>query len=314
VIHVAGVALLYDEVYLKHNTGTHPERGERVKHCHDYLVSKPIFASLIHLKPRPATEDEILLVHDKRYFDYLNSIPQTETVALDPDTLFGPGSLEAAVFAAGAVTTAVDSIISDSCDRAFCLVRPPGHHALPDRAMGFCILNNIAIGAAYAVRTCGLERAAIIDFDVHHGNGTQEIFYDDEDVLYCSIHKSPFYPGTGLSQESGRGKGRGRTVNVPLPSGSGEVEYLDALSDIILPAVREHRPSMIFLSAGFDAHEADPIGGMALYADSFRKMTSAIAKAASEVCEGRIVSALEGGYDLVALRASVHAHITALLD
>ena len=311
---MGGVALLYDEVYLKHNTGTHPERAERVKQCHDYLVSRPIFASLLKLKPRPATEDEILLVHDRHYFDYLRSLPETETGRLDPDTMFGPGSLEAAVLAAGAVTTAVDSIVSGGCDRAFCLVRPPGHHALPDRAMGFCIFNNIAIGAAYAARTCSLGRVAIIDFDVHHGNGTQDIFYNDEDVLYCSIHKSPFYPGTGLSGESGRGRGRGKTVNVPLPSGSDEKRYLEALSDEILPAVREHRPSMVFVSAGFDAHEADPIGGMALYASSFGKITSSIAKTADEVCDGRIISALEGGYDLTALRASVHAHLTALLD
>jgi acetoin utilization deacetylase AcuC-like enzyme len=307
------VALLYDEIYLKHDTGLHPERSVRVKHAYEYLRSKPLFASLIALKPRPATEEEILLVHDKRYFEYLRSLPKTETHALDPDTVFGPGSWEAAVLAAGAVTTAVDSILSGSCDRAFCLVRPPGHHALPGRAMGFCIFNNVAIGAAYAVRACGLERVAIIDFDVHHGNGTQDIFYSDERVLYCSIHKFPFYPGSGSSAESGSGKGRGKTVNVPLPAGSGEAEYIDALSGTILPAVVEHGPSMVLVSAGFDAHEADPIGGMALDDGSFGEITRVIVETARQVCDGKIVSALEGGYNIEALGTSIHAHMTALL-
>jgi acetoin utilization deacetylase AcuC-like enzyme len=309
---VANVALLYDEVYLKHDTGAHPERSVRVKHSYDHLRARPIYGSLTDLKPRPATDDEILLVHERRYFDYLRSIPSDEAGALDPDTMFGPGSLEAAILAAGAVTTAVDNIISGACDRAFCLVRPPGHHALPDRAMGFCIFNNVAIGAAYAARSRGLKRTAIIDFDVHHGNGTQDMFYGDEDVLYCSLHKWPFYPGTGSSDETGRGKGQGKTVNVPLPSGTGQAGYLDALADIVLPAVREHRPAIIFLSAGFDAHEADPIGGMDLNEDSFDELTGAIVETAREVCDGKIVSALEGGYNIEALGASIHAHITAL--
>lgn len=311
---MARVALIYGEVFLKHETGAHSENKRRVTAVYDYLRAKPIFRSLIQLAPRPARAEDILLVHAKAYYDALCHLPADEYCYLDPDTIFGPGSLEAALNAAGAVTLAVDRIKSKAIDSAFCLVRPPGHHARPGRAMGFCIFNNIAVGAAYATRICGFERAAVVDFDVHHGNGTQEAFYDDPKVLFASLHQWPFYPGTGTRNEAGTGKGKGTTVNVPLPARSGEAEYMEALRKWVLPAVTAHRPSIIFVSAGFDAHEADPIGGMNLETESYSRLTRAIAQVASEVCEGRVVSALEGGYNLDALAASVHAHVEALLQ
>jgi acetoin utilization deacetylase AcuC-like enzyme len=311
---MAQTGLIYDDVYLGHDTGSHPENAARVRRTYEHLESTGLLDRVLRLKPRPATEEEILLVHTKEYYDHLRSLPRDATVNLDPDTVFGPGSLDAAVYAAGAVTSAVDALREKRCSRVFCLVRPPGHHARPGRAMGFCILNNIAIGAAYAVRTCGLGRAAIIDFDVHHGNGTQEMFYEDESVLYASIHAWPFYPGTGTDGEDGRGAATGKTLNCPLQAGAGEDIYRRVLTERILPSVRAHRPWVILISAGFDAHRADPIGNMALETESFGRITTDITEAAIEVCDGRIISALEGGYDRAALAASVEAHIGALLD
>jgi acetoin utilization deacetylase AcuC-like enzyme len=311
---MAQTGFVYDAVYLGHDTGSHPERAARVRDTYEHLESTGLLDRVIRLEPRPATEEEILLVHTREYYDYLRSLPRDATVNLDPDTLFGPGSLDAALYAAGAVTSAVDAVREARCNRAFCLVRPPGHHARPGRAMGFCILNNIAIGAAYAVRTCGLGRAAIIDFDVHHGNGTQEMFYEDESVLYTSIHAWPFYPGTGTDDEIGMGAGTGKTLNCPLEPGAGEDTYRRVLTERILPSVRAHKPWAILVSAGFDAHRADPIGSMALETESFGRITKDITEAAIDVCDGRVISALEGGYDRIALAASVEAHIGALLD
>jgi acetoin utilization deacetylase AcuC-like enzyme len=308
------VALIYGSVFLKHDTGGHSENRRRVSETYKYLKSRPVFSKLIEIPPRTARSEEILLVHEKAYLDALTSIPRDEVVYLDPDTIFGPGSLEAALNAAGSITLSVDKIKAGEIDAAFSLARPPGHHARPGRAMGFCILNNIAIGAAYATRVCGFDRAAVVDFDVHHGNGTQEMFYKDGRVLYASVHEWPFYPGSGIPDEKGEGPGMGKTVNVPLLAGSGEKEYMRAMNETILPAVRDHKPSIIFVSAGFDAHEADPIGGMHLETGSFGRITDAIRKVAVDVCEGRIVSSLEGGYNLAALAASVSAHLEALVD
>jgi len=311
---VARTALIYDEVFLKHDTGGHPENKSRVEFTYDYLRSRPIFKKLIKMGPRRAKEEEICLVHSKAYYDHIKTLPARASMHLDPDTMFGPGSFEAALSAAGAVASAVEKVSSGALDSAFCLVRPPGHHARPGRAMGFCIFNNIAIGAAFARRTCGLERAAIIDFDVHHGNGTQEIFYPDDTVLYASLHQWPFYPGTGSPGERGSGRGEGKTVNAPLSRMTDERTYMQALRERILPAVREHRPSIILISAGFDAHEADLIGGLRLTTESYRTMTEAIKQVALEVCGGKMVSALEGGYNLEALAASVEAHLEVLVS
>ena len=310
----SAVALIYDEVFLKHKTGTHPENEERVRRVYDHLRGGPLYERLTEIPPRPATEEEILLVHSKQYYDAITSLPQDRMSFLDADTIAGPGSLEAALAAAGAVNVAVEAIKAGNVDRAFCLVRPPGHHALPDRAMGFCIFNNIAVGAAYATRRCGFDGAAIVDIDVHHGNGTQEVFYEDGEILYCSVHRWPFYPGTGRREEQGEGAGRGKTLNIPLPAGAGEASYLAALTEEILPAIRRHDPSIVFISAGFDTHRSDPIGGMGLTEASFATLTRHIADTASEVAGGRVISVLEGGYNLEALETSVQAHIEAMLE
>jgi acetoin utilization deacetylase AcuC-like enzyme len=309
---LAECALIYDEVFLKHETGAHPENKERVRYAYEALVEAPVFNKTAGLRPLAAPVEDLMLVHDRAYVESLSNLPEGEYAALDPDTLLGPGSLEAAYTAAGAVTTAVKAVTEDRFRSAFCMIRPPGHHARPGGAMGFCIFNNIAVGAAYALEHCDHQRIAIIDFDVHHGNGTQEMFYEDERVLYASIHQYPFYPGSGAAAERGSGKGTGKTLNIPLPGGSGEEVYLEVFSHLIVPAVIEHAPSLIMISAGFDAHRDDPIGGMRLESESYRKITALIAGLADRCCSGKVVSVLEGGYNLDALARSICAHVDAL--
>jgi len=310
---MARVGLIYDPVYLKHETGSHPENSSRVEHAYEHLKTRDFFPNLTIISPRPATVEEITLVHTRGYYDMLLALGEIR-VSLDPDTIFGPGTFEAATNAVGGVLKAIEHVSEGKIERAFCLVRPPGHHARIGTAMGFCIFNNVAIGAEFARKRIGMQRIAIIDFDVHHGNGTQEIFYEERDVLYCSVHEYPFYPGTGSRDEMGSGKGFGKTVNVPLPGGSTEEDYLDAFHKQILPAVEEHQPELILLSAGFDAHKSDPIGGMALETQSFGKITDLILDSAERVCKGRVVSVLEGGYNITALANSVEAHIRSLLN
>ncbi len=310
---MAETGIAYDEVFLRHETGAHPENAERVRRAYGALRAAPVFGSLAGLEFGPAGREDLLLVHDARYLDFLEALPEGEYAALDADTVVGPGSLQAARSAAGAVTAAVEAVTGGRCRTAFCLVRPPGHHALAGRAMGFCIFNNVAVGAAYAMQRCGHRRVAIIDFDVHHGNGTQEAFYADERVLYVSLHQYPFYPGTGAADETGSGRGAGKTLNIPLPGGSTEQAYLEALRESIAPAVERHAPSLIIVSAGFDAHRADPIGGMRLETESYARMTEVIMEMAEGSSSGRVVSVLEGGYDLDALAESVTAHVGALL-
>lgn len=309
---MANVGLIYDTVFLKHETGCHPENRARVEHAFDHLSKSELFGDLLVMAPRPATAEEITLAHSRGYYETIACLGQSR-VALDPDTIYGPGTFDAALNAVGGVIAALEAIEQGRIERAFCLVRPPGHHARIGMAMGFCIFNNVAVGAMAAKAKFGIDRVAIIDFDVHHGNGTQEIFYEDEDVLYCSIHQYPFYPGTGSREEKGAGRGLGKTLNVPLPGGSSEKDYLKAFEDEILPAVEKHKPQVILVSAGFDAHRNDPIGGMGLESYSFERITDLIVGCAQKVCRGRIVSALEGGYDLTALATSIEAHIRALL-
>jgi acetoin utilization deacetylase AcuC-like enzyme len=309
---MALTGLVYDDIFLAHQTGAHPENMERVRYAHEALSRAPVWGSLVMLRPARASREDLLLVHESSYLDLLEGLPESEYAALDPDTMMGPGSLEAARHAAGAVVTAVDAVTRGDLGAAFCMVRPPGHHALPGRAMGFCIFNNLAVGAAHAVQRCGHERIAIIDFDVHHGNGTQAAFYEDDRVLFVSLHQHPFYPGTGASHETGSGAGTGKTLNIPLPAGSTEDAYLEAFSERIIPAVQDHEPSLILVSAGFDAHRADPIGGMRLESESYAKMTRIIMEMARRSSSGRVVSALEGGYNLDALAESVKAHLDAL--
>jgi acetoin utilization deacetylase AcuC-like enzyme len=250
-------------------------------------------------------------VHERGYIeDVLAAVPKTGYAALDPDTILSPGSGDAALRAAGACVAAVDSVIKGEVTNAFCAVRPPGHHAEQDRAMGFCLFNNVAIGAAHALDVHKLKRIAIVDFDVHHGNGTQDWAATREDVLFCSTHQFPFYPGTGAAAEKGP---KGNIVNAPLPQGADGTAFRRAMQDVILPAVMRFAPEMIFISAGFDAHQDDPLAGLCLKEGDYGWITGELCRIARETAKGRIVSTLEGGYNLDALAASTGAHVKALM-
>ncbi len=261
--------------------------------------------------PRGVTDQEITRIHDG---DYLTSIKELagRAVALDPDTFTSPGTLSAVYLAAGAAVTAVEHVLDGKPGtRALALVRPPGHHAERHRAMGFCLFNNIAIAAASA-RARGLSRVAIVDYDVHHGNGTQWSFYDDPSVLFISSHQYPYYPGTGAAGDIGTGAGAGFTINLPFGAGGTDADYERAYTKIALPILRQYRPQLILISAGFDAHMNDPLAGMRLTGPYFGHLTSAIAAVAEDCCEGRVVAVTEGGYDLAALAESLRASIRAL--
>jgi acetoin utilization deacetylase AcuC-like enzyme len=288
----------------------HPERVERFEVMQ--VVASEFGKRGGHVEsPRRVTDQEITRIHDA---DYLTSIKETagRAVALDPDTFTSPGTFEAAYLAAGAAVTAVEHVLdSDAGTRALALVRPPGHHAERNRAMGFCVFNNIAIAAASA-RARGLARVAVVDYDVHHGNGTQWSFYTDPSVLFISSHQYPYYPGTGAAADIGTGAGAGFTVNLPLSAGATDADYEIAFTKVALPILRQFRPELILISAGFDAHMNDPLAGMRLTSPYFGHLTSAIAAVADQCCSGRLVAVSEGGYDLAALAESLRASIRAL--
>ena len=263
------------------------------------------------IEPRAASHDELARVHDR---DYITLIQETSgrAVALDPDTFTSPESYDVACLGAGAACDAVDYVIDEGNGaRAFVVVRPPGHHAEHGRAMGFCLFNNVAVGAAHA-RARGVARVAIVDYDVHHGNGTHWRFYDDPSVLFISSHQFPYYPGTGAAHETGTGAGKGFTVNLPLDAGATDADYELVYERVALPVLRRFKPELILVSAGFDAHNRDPLAGMRLTTDQFGRLTGLIAGAADVVCGGRVVALTEGGYDLDALAASLDAAIRVL--
>jgi acetoin utilization deacetylase AcuC-like enzyme len=277
----------------------HPERRERAETMQVVAAGWARAGGTI-LTPRPASDEELLRVHDEEYVEALKAT-RGRAVMLDPDTFTSPETEAIARLAAGAVLTAVNHVLDDGAGtRAFVLVRPPGHHAEADRAMGFCFYNSIAIGAA-AARARGLSRVAIVDYDVHHGNGTQWIFYEDPAVLFVSSHQYPFYPGTGAATETGRGDGAGYTVNFPLEVGATDADYDLVYRAAVIPLLRQFRPELVLVSAGFDAHERDPLGGMRVTTDGYGTLTARLLAAADELCAGRIVFVAEGGYDTAAL-------------
>jgi acetoin utilization deacetylase AcuC-like enzyme len=254
-------------------------------------------------------------VHKPSYVAALKQhVPATGRVMLDADTSMSPGSLPAAYLAAGGALAAADAIVAGRVDNAFCAVRPPGHHAEHDRAMGFCLFNNVAIAARYFQRRHGLARVLIVDWDVHHGNGTQHSFDDDPSVLFFSTHQYPHYPGTGRATERGRGKGEGATINVPMEAGEGDEAYLAVFQKVLVPAADDFRPDVVIISAGFDAHRDDPLASMGLTEDGYAELTRIVAGIARRHSKGRILSSLEGGYNLHALSVSVERHVTALLE
>jgi acetoin utilization deacetylase AcuC-like enzyme len=297
------VAFYDDPAYREHDSGPgHPERPERLEALVGGLRKEGLLERLIVLRPRPAASAELLRVHTREHVARV-AASEGRTVRFDPDTQAGPRSYRAALLAAGAVVDAVDRLLDGEIDRAFCAVRPPGHHATADRAMGFCLFNNVAVAAAHALHR-GLKRVMVIDFDVHHGNGTQDIFYADPRVLYLSSHAFPFYPGTGALDEVGEGPGRGFTVNLPMPESSGDQAYARIYRTVVEPIGRAFDPQLVLVSAGFDAHRGDPLAGMELTREGYAELTDVCLAIASGSAKGRLVAALEGGYNLEAIAGS----------
>ena len=293
----------------------HPESPARLRAVLDALDA-PSFRSLLRIEAPRADRESLLAAHTQEHVDsilgaYNEAASLRGYAAIDADTVMSPGSAEAALRAAGAVVRAVDGVANGEFQNAFCAVRPPGHHAPRDRAMGFCLFNNVAVGAFHARKIRVSERIAVIDFDVHHGNGTEEIFWNDANLFYASTHQMPLYPGTGYAREHGVAN---NILNVPLAPLSGSQEFRGAMSDKVFPALESFAPEFIFISAGFDAHAADPLAELCLQEDDFGWATTEICRLAKKLCGGRVVSTLEGGYDLGALGRSSAAHVRALME
>jgi acetoin utilization deacetylase AcuC-like enzyme len=298
-------ALVIDQEYLKHFPGqSHPERPERIKVLLELAASLDGSAFQL-LPPRPATRAEIEACHSADHVALVESTSRSNRYALDGDTITCRDSFGVGLLAVGGFLGLLEAIAAGEFHNGFALVRPPGHHARPNQAMGFCLFNTIAIGAQYLRRTHQARRVLVMDWDVHHGNGTQEMFYADPSVLFISTHQYPYYPGTGAAREVGAGAGEGYTINVPLPAGCADGEYLGVFRDIIVPAVGQFQPDWILVSAGFDAHERDPLGGMGVTEAGFAAMTQAMLRLAEKFSQNKIAFLLEGGYDLTALRDSV---------
>ena len=306
---------LYADAYLDHDTGYgHPERPQRLQAILGAVEASGLDAWLNHIAPRRATTDELALVHDVDHIELIQAMSAEGGGRLGYDTPLCAESYDIALLAAGGVLTAVDAVLDGDVQHAFACGRPPGHHATPTQGMGFCLFNNIALGARYALRKRGLERILIVDWDVHHGNGTQDAFYEDGDVFFFSIHQSPLYPGTGVSRETGLGAGAGLTLNAPVPAGAVDEDYIRVFEETLAPAARDFSPDLVMISAGFDAHEDDPLAGVNLTTEGFAALTRHVRDIADEHCGGRIVSTLEGGYSLLGLSSSVVAHLEALTE
>jgi acetoin utilization deacetylase AcuC-like enzyme len=309
-----GLALVDDALFDQHRSrGYHPERPERLEAARRAVArSTATGPKPAVLGARDATDEEIARAHAPSYVETLAGLAGRHA-ALDADTFLAPASVAAARRAAGGAIALVDALVDGSASKGVALLRPPGHHATDDRGMGFCLLNNAAIAARHAVRARGLERVAILDWDVHHGNGTQDIFWSDPHVLYLSLHQYPLYPGTGAAREAGAGEGRGYTVNIPLSADANDAVYSTAFDSLVLPVIDEYKPELILVSAGFDAHTRDPLGGMLLTEAGYAAMTRGLTRAAEKSAKGRIALLLEGGYDLSAIEGSLAASIDAML-
>jgi len=304
--------LLYHPIYLKHLTGPeHPERPERITVTLSVLEEKGIISRVIRTKPQKVSMENLTLVHPVSYVKEVKELTSQGGGNLDSDTVLCPNSYEAALFAAGAATTAVDEVLNGESDNAFCLVRPPGHHAISRKGMGFCVFNNLAVGAKYAQKR-GLSRILILDWDAHHGNGIQDVFYDDPNVLYISLHQYPCYPGSGYLDQVGVGKGRGFTINFPLPAGTGDVLCMKIFDEVVNPIAYQFKPELIMVAGGYDGHFADPLTSLKLTVPGYSKLTKMVLNLAKDVCDGKLVISLEGGYELKALSHSIAATLNVM--
>lgn len=304
---------VYDPIYLEHNLRDHPENAQRLERVLEVLEETGLLDRLVQVAPRPATEDQLAEVHTVEHIERVREVAQRGGGHLDPDTYVNPRSYEAACIAAGGLLAALDGIAEGEIENAFALVRPPGHHATPSRGMGFCLFNNVAVAARYALAELGMERVFIADFDVHHGNGTQDIFERDPQVFYFSTHEYPFYPGTGSWEEMGLGEGEGTVLDVPLPAGVGDEGYARVYEELTWPLVRRFQPDLILVSAGYDAHWQDPLAMMLLSLEGYADMARQLVAMATEMCQGRILFALEGGYHLDVLAHGVLNSFYALM-
>jgi acetoin utilization deacetylase AcuC-like enzyme len=307
------VGCVYDLIYLEHDTGHHPENGQRLAATVEHLQARGLFAQMTPLEPHAAAVEDLARVHDTALIDRIRALAEAGGGHIDADTVVGRRSFEVARMAAGGTLAAAKAVLSADVDSALALVRPPGHHATPGRAMGFCLFNNIAVAAAWALSEGGVERLAIVDYDVHHGNGTQAAFERDPRVLYISLHQYPFYPGTGHWREVGAGEGRGTCINVPLPPHTGDAGYASALSRLVAPALARFGPQLILVSAGFDGHWADPLAWMLLSVSGYRRIVETIATLAGDLADGRLALVLEGGYHPTVLAHSVASTVACLL-
>ncbi|OQA08476.1 MAG: Histone deacetylase-like amidohydrolase [Firmicutes bacterium ADurb.Bin373] len=305
--------LIYDEAYLNHDTGSHPENGYRVAYAYNYLAKAGILEKLEAIQPRPATTEEIELVHKPVYVAKIRDFSRRGGGNLGGDNAGSRGTFETALLAAGGTLAAVDAVLEGKVDSAFALVRPPGHHATPGAAMGFCFFNNVAICARYAAKKYGLERILVVDWDEHHGNGTEETFYNESSVLYFSVHREWNFPGTGQAANAGEGKGAGFNINVPLPRGSNDDDYEFVFRQILLPAACAYNPELILVSAGMDAHADDYIGQMSMSGPGYARLAAVVLEI-TDKCGGAPVFVLEGGYNPKALGESVLAVIDTMVN
>jgi acetoin utilization deacetylase AcuC-like enzyme len=296
---------VYHPIYLEHDLPGHPENQQRLRRIFQVLEAQQMLQKLTHIQAVPATQERLERVHEPFYIEQVKSLAQRGGGHLDMDTYVRPASFEAALMAAGGLIEATRAVLHGEVDNAFALVRPPGHHALRSRGMGFCLFNNVAVAARYALAEHGLDRVLILDFDVHHGNGTQDEFNADPAVMYISTHQYPYYPGTGHWREVGKGEGTGSIVNIPLEGGIGDAGFAHILREIVEPVAWRFQPELLLISAGYDAHWDDPLAYMQLTIGGYAGIAQALKDLAEELCGGRLIFALEGGYHLEALAYSV---------
>ena len=305
---------VYHEGYLEHDTGhEHVERPDRLRACLQALSRSDFWDQLHHIEATPATLDQIYYVHDRAHVDRVKLHCQ-RAIPLDYDTPVSRESFDVALLAAGGVLRAIDQVIVGNVDNAFALIRPPGHHATPNRAMGFSLFNNVSIAARYLQSEHGLDRIGIVDWDVHHGNGTQDTFYADPSVFFFSIHQHPLYPGSGLANETGNKTALGTTLNCPVPAHSSINDYIRVFEEILAPKLVEFNPDFILISSGFDAHRLDPLSTIDITAEGFGDLTDILLSISDQICGGNVISILEGGYDLFGLSESVAEHVKRLIS